>query len=721
MTPSVAVRLGALAFALGMLAAGAVPGVGGRPAAAAAATTEDVALDVEAIGPGVLRPGGMLGARATVRNAGSTVLEGVSVRLLGYSVRLRSRDGVRNWAAGESGIVAGDRLLSDTPLDPVPPGESARVDISVPAASFGLPPTPSSWGPRGLTLDVFDSGDDTQLAVARGFTVWDPRAPEAASTDTTTVSVLAPVSAGAPDIADAVVPASRMAELTRSGGRLARVLDVASRPDVAWALDPTVLTSAAAASEDPAAGADAAGATPTDRAAPAGDRATVASWLAALRAAAAGRDVLALPQADPDLAAVAHAGAGELYRLASRQGRETVSQLLEASVRTDVAWPATGGADTASVQLAADAGATLLVLSAGAQPPLRSQEVTLTGRSTVMAGAARLDGLLVETALSTALTAATGSGSPGGGAVSDDPELATSLLLADTAVITREEPEDGAHLLLALPRDWAPDPGAAATALDALRTAPWVRHAPLGELVTTEPEDVERSPVRLSRADQAGELPADGIRQALTAVGSVRGVASALTEADRVLDDVESSAVAATAAGWRQDRQGWTEQVAALADRAREVRTGVHVLPGSAVNVVSSTADLPVSIVNDLDQEVVAAVRVQPRNPRLVVRGDVEVRLAAASTQRVAVPVRSVANGNTDVVVTVRSPDGAVLGEPVTITVRVRADWETRGMLLAGAVLAVVLVAGLVRTIRKGRRREDIGDPLKRADLEATR
>jgi hypothetical protein len=41
----------------------------------------------------------------------------------------------------------------------------------------------------------------------------------------------------------------------------------------------------------------------------------------------------------------------------------------------------------------------------------------------------------------------------------------------------------------------------------------------------------------------------------------------------------------------------------------------------------------------------------------------------------------------------------------VTVPVRVRADWETRGILVIGAVLAAVLVAGLVRTIRQGGRR----------------
>jgi hypothetical protein len=121
--------------------------------------------------------------------------------------------------------------------------------------------------------------------------------------------------------------------------------------------------------------------------------------------------------------------------------------------------------------------------------------------------------------------------------------------------------------------------------------------------------------------------------------------------------------------------------------------------------VVSSEADLPVTVANDLGQAVNVVVSLQPRSPRLVPEGTVAVHIPAQSRQRVALPVKAVANGDTEVVVTVRAPDGAPLGSPVTVPVRVRADWETRGILVAGGLLALVLVVGLVRTIRRGGRR----------------
>jgi hypothetical protein len=211
--------------------------------------------------------------------------------------------------------------------------------------------------------------------------------------------------------------------------------------------------------------------------------------------------------------------------------------------------------------------------------------------------------------------------------------------------------------------------------------------------------------VRQPAGDEAGELPAAGLVKVRDAVDTVQSVAAALTQPDVVLDGAERSAVAATSVAWRDDLPAWRSAVNGLAKQATGVGRGVQVLEGSAVNVLAARAELPVTVRNTLSQDVDAVVSLQPRSPRLVAGPAADVVVPARSSERVALPVRAVANGDTQVVVTVRAPDGALLGEPVTVPVRVRADWETRGILVIGAVLAAVLVAGLIRTIRQGGRR----------------
>lgn len=659
------------------------------PAAPAPADTHDqrLRLDVTSLGPPVLRPDGTVTARATVRNDGPVTLQGLEVRLFAWTPRLTSRDAVRDWAEGSSGVRAGNRLVALTEVDALAPGARARVDLQAPAAAMGLPAQPSAWGPRGLTVDVVAPPDYTQLAVARGFTVWDPRA-EPGDDEAVPVSLLVPLTAGPPDVASGLVGPREMAELTAGGGRLARVVEASAATQAAWAVDPAVLAAADAASRAAGDGA-------------ARDPEAPVRWLDAVRQQAGRRGLLALPRCDPDLVGLAQAGTGELYTLAARQGRADVARLLGVAPLAEAAWPVGGSAGGAALDLAAESGATAVVLSAAAQPPVDGEDDLVSGRSTVPAGGDRLDGLLVDTTLSGLLTDATQG---------EDAALATSRLVAETAAVARSAAaaeQDPPHLLLSLPRDWDPDVRAATSAVQALTEPSWVREAPLQELLEAEPDEVDRAAV----TEPAGpgqappRLDAEGLRAVAATLAGTREMASALSRPDELLDAAEISAVAATSVSWLEVPARWRSAVDALGDATAEVRTAVHVVEGSAVTVVSAEADLPVTVANELEQDVRVVLSAQPRSPRLVAQGDVAVRLAEGSTERVALPVRAVANGNTDVLVTVRAPDGALLGDPVTVPVRVRADWETRGILVAGAALVVVLVVGLTRTIRRGRRR----------------
>jgi hypothetical protein len=138
------------------------------------------------------------------------------------------------------------------------------------------------------------------------------------------------------------------------------------------------------------------------------------------------------------------------------------------------------------------------------------------------------------------------------------------------------------------------------------------------------------------------------------------------------------------------------------------------VLEGSDVTVVSSQVQLPVTVENKLPQEAQVQVNLRATTQRLVVPGSPLVSVPAESQRRLTVPVRAVANGNTDVVVQLLTPGGEPIGDAVTMTVRVRADWETRGTLVVGAVVGLVLVIGVIRGIRDGRRQRELRSP----DLE---
>src|SRR5690606_41226491 len=99
-----------------------------------------------------------------------------------------------------------------------------------------------------------------------------------------------------------------------------------------------------------------------------------------------------------------------------------------------------------------------------------------------------------------------------------------------------------------------------------------------------------------------------------------------------------------------------------------------------------------------------ALVRRGPRDPRLVGDEEVTLEVAAQQSATAQVPVHAVGSGDVVVDVRLAAPDGSAIDEPTEIRVRVRADWETVGTAVVAGLLALLLVVGLVRTVRRGRR-----------------
>lgn len=726
-----ATLVGLVALVAVLLPVPATAATGAEAPSSAARAPGDVGVDVVAIGPDVLAPGETLAVTVVVRNEGTEPLAAPLVRLKLAPRLLASRDAVDDWATAPDDDFSGSRV-AEVPLpDGIGPGGQVTVPLTVPADDLPLPGAATGWGPRGIAVAVLDA-DFVQVALTRTHVVWFPGRSFSSPVRT---SVLVPLTGGAPDVATGLVPPEDLEELTADDGRLAAVLAAASAPGVSWALDPALLASAAAL--DPGV-PDALAAPPTDPTPPTDsappapttpsptepsppERPTpsptvppvpgATTWLGQLRAAAADREVVALPYADPDVTALAHAGEGDLHGLAEEQGRDTVQELLGEPARTDIAWPAGGSVDAGTLQVLSGDGRSAVVLSEGAQPLVEVLDFTPTGRSSLTADGAPVAGLLVDTSLSRTL-ASTGQGVGGARTPQSttDDLLAVQHLLAETAAITMERPSVDRHVLVTAPRDWDPDAQTGARALAALTAVPWVEPTSLGSLVDSPAPDVDRAPLAADPADVADDLPADVLRAVGSALETTRQLAPALTRPEDLLAAAEHSAVAATSVAWRDDLSAWTDQVQTFVASSSALVQGIQVVQGSDINVLSARADLPLTVTNSLDQDVQVTVQLNPGSARLVAEEVVPVTVPAGGQERVAVPVRAIASGDTEVSVQLRTPDGEDLGEPVLIMVRVRADWENRGTLGLAVVAGLVLVVGLVRTIRRGRR--TASDPL---------
>jgi hypothetical protein len=678
-----------------------------RSSGPAAATVLPVQVSITAITPIVVRPGADVHVTATVRNTGPVAVAEPRAVVHLQRKGFVSRSSLDTWRTADPAATLGTTVATVDLPGPLAPGQSASVAVTVPAAALGLPTSSSSWGARGLGVELVDVADASRarVGVARSFLVWYP----AEVATRTTLSILVPVTGPAPGPG----AAEELTALTSGGGRLADVLDAtAGAPGVAWAVDPWVVDLAV---HGPAQLDGAAAIGRADRSAKAADAAATPApaapgWGAQLIAAADSHEVRLLTWGDADVPALTHAAAGNLLA-------ESVERA--AGVASDLGLHAAGlvvldgdeDPDRATVGAARSLDAPYVVAPGRLAPP-SVLTYTPTGSTTVPAAQGPGTVLVPDERLSRGV--ATGSvlgprdPAPAVEPVRPTGATAAADLLAELAVVTRERPNTGRHLLATVPRDWEPDVPATRAALAALGDAPFLTVGSLAGLAAAPDPSVDRGEV-VPVAVDGSEVTSSLLEQSADAVAARAGLADMLAVPATALGDTQAERLAVAARAWRDDPAGRRALVADSVARNQALHDGVEVAESRDVNLLSSTGTLPLQIANHLDQEVHLTVRLAPSNARLVADKPVDVVVPPRSEVTAQLSVHGVQSADVPTAVQLVSPSGVLINDSTTLLVRVRAEWESIGTAVAGGLLALAFVVGLIRTIRRGRGRGRLG------------
>ena len=787
----VLLSLGLGALALPSLALPAAPPAGAAPAGAAAVGAGYVAtsapavdgvsdtpgegelpvvVEVTQIAPAILAPGQDLSLTVTLRNAGTAAV--IEPRMIVHLDRrpFISRSSLDRWREADLAAGVGSAVLDVDLPGPLEPGASTTVPAVVPAASLGLRNQASSWGARGLAVEVVDRADParTRQGLARTFALWFPEQEVTA----TQVTVLVPLVGPAVDASGTW--ATEMEALTQPGGRLADVLTVtATRREVTWVIDP-LLVEAGTRAEDPP--SDSSGNPPTATATPTPDPSADPSaqdegegtgpgtaegqaeesasggagsdgeaagggpsaqqpessavplagpgareWVTALLGAMTNRDVRLLPYGDADVAALAHAGAADVLATAVDRARSVARAAgIPQTASATVVWPAISLPDLATAAFVRGDGSRALLVGPGELLAPGVLTYTPTGRTTVSTRGGDVAVLVPDARLSAGMTSGLVASIPPAEPDEDPPESqpepwrttaarqvtgasAGQDLLAELAVITRERPSEARHLLVTVPRDWAPDVSVVPGQLQALSAAPWVRLEPATALIGAPAPEVDRGTLP-ARSVEASEVPVGEIGMLQSATADREALAQMVEDPGSLLRDVDAEVLVPLSVAWRANPEGRSDLVRESAVRTDALRSAVSVVePASTVNLLSTTGALRVRVANALDRAVQVTVSLRPGNSRLVADEAVEVTIPAQDEQLVEIPVHAIQSDDVDVAVEVRTPDGVLVDDDVTLTVRVRAEWENIGTAVVAALMALGVVIGLIRTIRRGR------------------
>ena len=271
---------------------------------------------------------------------------------------------------------------------------------------------------------------------------------------------------------------------------------------------------------------------------------------------------------------------------------------------------------------------------------------------------------------------------------------AEQALTAITAIIARERPSSSRTLFAAADRTTTINERLSHR-LAALYSPRWVSATSFSDIAASESTDVERTTVG------PGTLPDDtwtAIDSMASSLTNLTPLANATDDPDAVFDSVTPAILPALSATSTPSEQ--LDAATAMTSQVTTMLSSVTVEPSSAVNLINKSAKFPVLIRNNLDWPVRVDVTLIPDDPRLRATPALSQELAARGATTVEVPVGAIGSGDIEVTYKVTTSDGYVLDDSRTVTVRMRAGWEDAITAVIASLFGLLFLAGITRSLR---------------------
>ena len=598
-------------------------------------------------------PGNNLTVTVSVTNTGSAPLPSGEAIITAPSAALSTVADLDAWFAAEDNNTQPGRFLASVDIPEIAAGKSADVVVDLPLASgrFG-----GIWGVRGLAVDYQVDGDS--VGTARSSFVWTTSVtPE----KTAFTGVLALVS---PPSTSGLLSAAEFTDLTGPSGILTRQVDLARGRPLVLGIDPRIVSSIQVL----------------------GDRAPASalSWLSTV--ASLPNESFLLAYADADISAQAQAGATSLL---SPVTTDVLTPVLEETASatpsptatpqpvaaafsptlSNIAWPAGSSVIGSDLGVFSASGLTSAILSSA----------NVTGKNMSAGIAGGLPSVVTLTGLSSALA-------------KNDVSRAASYL----AVSSVDESQAG-RTFAALPRETFSITGLTklGQTLDTLVAQEWVATGSLSSGLASASTELEivNSPESSQRIAVVSNL--------LARNAEVSAFSTIAEDPSLITNPATRELAAVLSVGWLSNPD-WATAVGQSLQSTEKVLNSVSVVTSSTINMVGGQANIPISVHNGLLQPVTVVVNADPSNARLIVKGSEKVTIQPESQAKAQIPVQAqVSNGSSVLTVSLQSVDGLAIGEPVSIPINVRADWESWGLGAVALAFVGLLTAGVIRTLRR--------------------
>ncbi|WP_147431614.1 DUF6049 family protein [Terracoccus luteus] len=692
-------------------------------------------VTLRTVTPAVVAPGDTVTVAGTVTAPSSGPLTGATVRVVVDRQRLDERAQVATWAAStdpSDGRTVGTVDIADVPA-------SGRTTFTL-TMDAGAVRSDRVFAALPVSVEVVQEGASTPVGVTHSFFSWHVRK----EYDRLQVATAVPLTLD-PDVdlysGDPTTRDAAWTEVIGPTSRVQRIVDGTKGAQATLAVDPSLFgpetppaigtpsgspsgtsttptpsTSAPSApSTPPPSGATSppASAAPTGTStgtatggADGGEGArsrTEAALTSALAGSLRGRELWALPYADADMAATVDSDDtnGLVRDLVDRA--RIVSDTVGQPVRDDVVWPVDGllppGREAALRTLLSG---TAVGRAAGVvvdERAVTSDSTPTPSARRVASGGTRL--LAYDPVLSSLLPTRADAGSA----------LPVQRYLAETLVLLGERPGTTRSVFVTAPRTYDPDPATLSAFLAAVSSAPWVDPVDPAALLEDSGGDqasAAETPVQpVASAAPKPTLSAGRLANLAAQRSRLQDVAAVLADGQafertyrEVLDELASTR-------WRWQPDSW-DVLSNTVARETTAATSAITVADQSVNFLAEQGSLQVTVENGLPFAV-AGVRLvlAPTNPRMqVVEQPGAITVAPGSKRTVRVPVVAVAAGRADIRAYLTTEDGTPIGSPAVISVSAN-PLDGRIYWVGGAVVALVLVAGVGRALLRGTSRID--------------
>ncbi|WP_423835614.1 DUF6049 family protein [Streptomyces tubbatahanensis] len=489
----------------------------------------------------------------------------------------------------------------------------------------------------------------------------------------------------------------KLAEELAPGGRLQQMLALGKDLDVTWVIDPDLL-----ASVDMMAGryrVHKPGGEPDDTVAGKGQE-DAKRWLDELQKAVRGKEVVALPFADPDLASLAHRGQkvpGALSSLgqATRLAKDTVETVLHVKPSTDFAWPYEGAVDSSLVDVATSAGAHNVIA--------RSDSVRDAGLSYSPTAARPIGSgntaLVADERLSTAFE---GDLSRAGAA-----SRAVQQFTAQSLALASQVPSRTRSVVVAPQRmPSVSQAQAMAEGVEALSDSGWAAPGSLSDAAKAKPDQgaQRRMPAPSSYPStlRKSELPTAAFEQVRKTKDGLEDFKEILSDPERVMPPFSTAIDREVSNAWRGRASAGESYRDAVEDYLLELRGAVKLINKSGITLSGREATIPVTVQNNLAQGVDGLV-LELRSSRVGLDvGDAKrVKVDGEHTQSLKFDTTAKNNGRAYVYAQLYTEDGERYGKVMKFQVNVTSITSTVLLVIAIGVLLIVLAGIRMYTQRK--------------------